>query len=96
VRQPREWFFVGAEYEESFQSALEAKLVDSSGYNLSVLIPDDDGVFYLSEDGTDRLPCTNPVQTYVDLFHCMGRGEEAAEALLEQNLKPAWKVKGLL
>ena len=63
---------------------------------LSVLISDDNGVFYLSEDRTDRLPCTNPVQTYVDLFHCKGRGEEAAEALLEQNLKPAWKVKGLL
>ncbi len=96
VRQPREWLFVGEEFEERFQSALEAKLVDSSGYNLSVLIPDDDGVFYLSEERTDRLPCTNPVQTYVDLFHCKGRGEEAAEALLEQNLKPAWKGKGLL
>ena len=43
-----------------------------------------------------RLSCTNPVQTYVDLFHCGGRGEEAAEALLEQNLKRAWKARGLL
>ena len=71
----------------------EAKLVDS-GENLIVLIPEDDGVFYLGEGGTmgeQRLSCTNPVQTYVDLFHCGGRGEEAAEALLEQNLKRAWK-----
>lgn len=96
VRQPREWLFVGAEHEELFQSALDAKLVDSSGYNLSVLIPNDDGVFYLADEKADRLPCTNPVQTYVDLFYCKGRGEEAAEALLEQNLKPAWKAKGLL
>ena len=46
--------------------------------------------------GERRLSCTNPVQTYVDLFHCGGRGEEAAEALLEQNLKRAWKLRGLL
>ncbi len=54
---------------------------------------------YLQEGGTmgeQRLSCTNPVQTYVDLFHCGGRGEEAAEALLEQNLKRAWKARGLL
>ena len=38
----------------------------------------------------------NPVQTYLDLFHCGGRGEEAAEALLEQNLKRAWKTRDLL
>jgi hypothetical protein len=31
---------------------------------------------------------TNPVQTYVDLLHAGGRGEEAAEALLDQRLKP--------
>ncbi len=46
--------------------------------------------------GEQRLSCTNPVQTYVDFFHCGGRGEEAAEALLEQNLKRAWKARGLL
>lgn len=70
----------------------EAKLVDS-GENLVVLIPEDSGVFYPQEGGAmgeQRLSCTNPVQTYVDLFHCGGRGEEAAEALLDQNLKRAW------
>ena len=70
-----------------------------SGENLVVLIPEDDGVFYLGDGGStgeQRLSCTNPVQTYVDLFHCGGRGEEAAEALLEQNLKRAWNARGLL
>jgi len=67
-----------------------------SGENLVVFIPADNGVFYLQEGGTGRLACTNPVQTYVDLFHCGGRGDEAAEALLEQNLKRAWKARGLL
>ena len=65
-----------------------------SGENLVVLIPDDDGVFYLQEGGAGRLACTNAVQTYVDLCHCGSRGEEAAEALLEQNLKPSWKARG--
>jgi hypothetical protein len=67
-----------------------------SGENLVVLIPDDNGVFYLQEGESGRLVSTNPVQTYVDLCHCGGRGEEAAEALLEQNLKRAWKARGLL
>ncbi|HUC83916.1 MAG TPA: hypothetical protein VL970_01890, partial [Candidatus Acidoferrales bacterium] len=81
-----------------FREVAEAKLVDS-GENLIVLIPEDNGVFYLQEGGfmgQKRLACTNPVQTYVDLSHCGGRGEEAAEALLVQNLKRAWKQRGLL
>jgi hypothetical protein len=96
VRQPRQWLYVGAEFEEDFRAAAEAKVVDSLGYNLAVLIPADDGVFYLLDDKDGRLACTNPVQTYVDLSQSKTRGEEAAEALLEQNLKPAWKKGGLL
>jgi hypothetical protein len=98
VRQPKTWLYVGAEWEDNLCEVAEAKLVDS-GENLVVLIPEDNGVFYLQEGGDlgeQQLSCTNPVQTYVDLFHCGGRGEEAAEALLEQNLKRAWKARGLL
>jgi hypothetical protein len=95
VRQPKTWLFIGAEWEDQFLDAAEAKLVDS-GENVVVLIPEDNGVFSLQEGGTDRLPCTNAVQTYVDLCHCGGRGEEAAEALLDQNLKRAWKSRGIL
>ncbi|MGO9526729.1 MAG: hypothetical protein ACLPT4_12395 [Verrucomicrobiia bacterium] len=103
VRQPKIWLYVNSEAEEKFREVVEAKPVDS-GENLVVLIPEDDGVFYPSgdsvvdEDGDPipRFACTNAVQTYVDLCHCGGRGEEAAEALLEQKLKPAWKAKGLL
>lgn len=98
VRQPKTWLYVGSEWEDKFREVAEAKLVDS-GENVVVLIPEDNGVFYLQEGGVmgePRLSCTNPVQTYVDLFHCGGRGEEAAEALLEQNLKRAWKLRGLL
>jgi hypothetical protein len=103
VRQPKTWLYVNSEAEEKFREVMEAKPVDS-GENLVVLIPEDDGVFYPSGDSDEdefgnrmqRLACTNPVQTYVDLCHCGGRGEEAAEALLEQKLKPEWKLQGLL
>ena len=92
VRQPKTWIYVGAEHIKRFEELAEAKLVDS-GDNIIVLIPDDPGVFYFADGGTvgdRRMASTNPVQTYVDLSHCGGRGEEAAEALLEQNLKPKW------
>lgn len=93
VRQLKSWLFVGAEWEDEFRAEVEAKPVDS-GENLVVLIPEDAGVFYQQEGEAGRLACTTPVQTYVDLCSCGSRGEEAAEALLEQNLKPAWNARG--
>jgi hypothetical protein len=94
VRQPKIWLYAAAEQLELVAKALEAKLVDS-GENLVVLIPDDLGVFAWREAKEGSLACTNPVQTYVDVFQSGGRGQEAAEALLEQNLKPAWRTCGL-
>ena len=97
VRQPKTWLYVRAQDLPVFEQAVEAKPVDS-GENLVVLLPADEGVFHPSGGemlGKHRIPCTNAVQTYVDLWHSGGRGQEAAEALLEQNLKPAWKRGGL-
>jgi hypothetical protein len=97
VRQPKTWLYLTANLEGEFCKSLDARVVDS-GENIIVMIPDDEGVFYeLPVQGIDdqRMACTNAVQTYVDLWHCGGRGEEAAEALLEQRLKPEWKAKGL-
>ena len=91
VRQPRMWVYLDPNLEQEFQSAVEAKPVDS-GENLVVLIPDDAGVFYRAEAGSNRAACTNAVQTYVDLAHSGGRGEEAADAILQQRLKPAWSA----
>jgi hypothetical protein len=91
VRQPRTWLYLDPNVEQQFQSVAEAKPVDS-GENLVVLIPDDAGVFYRLEAGSKRPACTNAVQTYVDLAHSGGRGEEAAEAILQQRLKPAWSA----
>ena len=97
VRQPKTWLYVREQDIPKFEELVEAKPVDS-GENLAVLIPHDDGVFYLGEGGMmddDRLACTNAAQTYVDLWQAGGRGQEAAEAVLEQCLKPAWKAAGL-
>ena len=91
VRQPRTWLYLDPNIEREFQTAIEAKPVDS-GENLVVLIPDDAGVFYRVEAGNNRLACTNAVQTYVDLSQSGGRGEEAAESILQQRLKPAWSA----
>jgi hypothetical protein len=79
VRQPKTCLYVRQNEVSKFEALVEAKSVDS-GENLVVLIPDDDGVFYLDDGGTmgdNRMSCTNAVQTYVDLYHCGGRGVEA-------------------
>ncbi len=95
VNESKTWLFLRKDFEAAFREIAEAKPVDS-GPNLMVLFPEDDGVFYgqVQEDGAG-LPCTNPVQTYVDLSHAGGRGAEAAEAILERRLKPEWKRAGL-
>ena len=99
VRQPKTWLYVREAELGHFESMLEAKPVDV-GENLVVLIPQDEGVFYRSDPGHSptggrRLPCTNLVQTYLDLSHCGGRGKEAAETVLDLGLKPSWQAKGL-
>ncbi len=98
VRQERTWLYVGAPFLDALGRHAEAKEVDS-GENLVVLVPEDAGVFLsfgADSPGDPRaLGCTDPVQTYVDLSHCGGRGEEAAQALLEQRILPAWKAAGI-
>jgi hypothetical protein len=96
VRQSKTWLYVRHEDLPKLEAMAEAKQVDS-GNNLVVLIPKDLGVFAFSEGarrGEFRMPCTNVVQTYVDLWHCGGRGREAAEAILGQRVKPQWKRHG--
>ncbi len=94
VRQPKTWLFVAHEELPRLQNLAEAKPVDS-GENLVVLVPEDDGVFYLGDSvGEGRMRATCAVQTYADLCHSGGRGQEAAEALLNQRLIPAWKAAG--
>ena len=91
VRQSRIWLYVTGDIEEQVSATLEAKLVDT-GENLTMLIPEDAGVFYQLDVGNSRLACTNAAQTYIDLVNAGGRGEEAAEAVLRRRLKPAWSA----
>lgn len=95
VRQPKTWLHVSGHLVEEFRAKLGVKPVES-GENLVVLVPVDEGVFFTPEVSAsgNRLPCTNEVQTYVDLWHSGGRGQDAAEALLEQRIKPAWRAAG--
>jgi hypothetical protein len=96
VHQPKTWLYIAADFLDSLIRHTRAKEVDS-GENMVVLIPDDPGVFLSfaadSYVGEAVLCCTDPVQTYVDLLHCGGRGEEAAKALLDQKILPAWKPR---
>jgi hypothetical protein len=96
VRQSKTWMYLAEEHLAKLEKLAEAKRVDT-GNNLEVLIPRDHGVFAFPDDGlagNPRMACTNVVQTYVDLWHSGGRGQEAAEAILEQRLKPVWKERG--
>ena len=97
VRQPKTWIYLMSRDLERFAEMADAKQVDSGG-NLEVLVTSDEGVFFQPEfkkgASEPEMPSTSFVQTYVDLWHCGGRGREAAEALFNQRLKPLWQFVG--
>jgi Transcriptional regulator, AbiEi antitoxin, Type IV TA system len=62
----------------------------SSGGNLTLLEPYDEGVLHGAKEQTDGFVTVSPVQNYLDLRSLRGRGEEAASALLEQVIEPQW------
>lgn len=61
----------------------------SSGANVSLIEPYDEGVLAGSRD-VDGIRIASAVQTYLDLLSFKGRGEEAAQAVLAQAIKPQW------
>ena len=61
----------------------------SSGANVSLLSPYDEGVFYHMRE-FDGIWVASPVQIYLDLVGAKGRGEEAARAILEEVILPLW------
>jgi hypothetical protein len=90
VRQSRLWVYVRARDTREIQKLLEAKEVDS-GANLILLEAADEGVFEGIQFGNEGVPTTSALQSYLDLWQAGGRGEEAATAILNQCLKPAWE-----
>jgi hypothetical protein len=70
---------------EKIKREYSAKEVPS-GANLNLLVPHDDGVYFcLRQIRGDYV--VNPVQLYLDLITDKGRGEEAAQAIRDLELK---------
>jgi hypothetical protein len=88
VRYQRAYAYVVPEALPGVVKTLDLKEV-TSGHNLILLEPYDEGVLDHREPIKE---VTTPVQTYVDLVSSKSRGEEAAEFLLNQVIKKAWKL----
>ncbi len=74
--------------KEDVASLLNLKEVES-GANVTLLGPYDEGVFY-GMQVIENITIVSPVQIYLDLKGYKGRGEEAAEVLLRDVIKPKW------
>jgi hypothetical protein len=61
----------------------------TSGANVTLLEPYDEGIFYGAKE-VDGIRVASPVQVYLDLKGFRGRGEEAAEKLLDEVIRPKW------
>ncbi len=77
--------------DEELLKKWEFKEVES-GANINLFVPYDSGVFYGGEI-IDNQRVVSPVQTYLDLVNYAGRGEEAAEKILEEVIKKSWSEK---
>jgi hypothetical protein len=88
VRYQRAYAYVMPQAMPGVIATLKLKEV-TSGHNLVLLEPYDEGV--LDHRGPIK-EVTTPVQTYLDLVSSKSRGEEAAEFLLNQVIKKAWKL----
>jgi hypothetical protein len=73
---------------DNIVSLLDLKEVES-GANVMLLGPFDEGVFYGTQV-IDDIRIVSPIQIYLDLKSYKGRGEEAADALLREVIKPKW------
>ncbi|MBI4318413.1 MAG: hypothetical protein HY675_07975 [Chloroflexi bacterium] len=74
---------------ERVASLLNLKRVPS-GANVTLLAPYDAGVFNGAKE-FDGTRVVSPVQLYLDLKGFRGRGAEAAEAVLEEVIRPQWQ-----
>lgn len=75
-------------FSERVPSLLNLKEVES-GANVMLLFPYDEGVFHGSQV-INGVRIASPMQVYLDLKGYRGRGEEAADVLLRDVIKPAW------
>jgi Transcriptional regulator, AbiEi antitoxin, Type IV TA system len=90
VRQLKYWLMASDDHVDWVRDVLKAKSVET-GSNLTILLAPDCGYLADAKDEDHAGVCTHPLQTYLDTWHAGGRGEEAAQAVLERRLKPSWK-----
>jgi hypothetical protein len=88
VRYQRVFAYV-EETDKDVAGLLSLKEVPS-GANVILLTPYDEGVFSGSRD-IDGIQVASPIQIYLDLKSYRGRGEEAADLLLEQVIRKKWQ-----
>ena len=70
--------------------ALKISPIERRG-NVKLVTPYDEGVFYNSQF-VNRVKVVSAVQLYVDLFNYPGRGEEAAQKVLER-ITREWRTR---
>jgi hypothetical protein len=87
VRYQRASAYVTGDIEE-LAKRMGLKAVDS-GANVSLIAPYDQGVFAGART-IDSVRIASPVQTYLDVLNSKARGQEAADAILNQVIKPTW------
>lgn len=61
----------------------------TSGANVVLSFSSDEGVYYGSQE-IDGVKIVSPLQAYLDLIGFRGRGDEAAQMILEKRIKPTW------
>ncbi|MCL5960618.1 MAG: type IV toxin-antitoxin system AbiEi family antitoxin [Chloroflexi bacterium] len=77
---------------ERVASLLNLKRVPS-GANVTLLEPYDKGVFFGVREVEDTRVVSS-IQLYLDLKGFRGRGDEAADAVLEEVIRPLWQADG--
>lgn len=75
---------------DALVKVLKISPIERSG-NVKLVTPYDEGVFYNSQF-VNRVKVVSAVQLYVDLFNYPGRGEEAAQKVLERITKE-WRTR---
>jgi hypothetical protein len=73
---------------DKIERVLQLKKVET-GPNVTIFSPYDKGVFYGIQN-IDGIKVVSDIQLYLDLKSYKGRGEEAAQAIFEQRIKPKW------
>jgi hypothetical protein len=73
---------------EEIASLLDLKVV-TSGENIRLIVPYDNGVFYDYRIIQD-IHIVSPIQLYLDLIGSSWRGTEAAELIYEKEIIPKW------